>query len=312
VIGGLARGTLLWAGRSPRFRDRLSKQPVIAEAARRFVPGGGVADALGVTVDLQVLGIGTLYTWLREPVTDPAGAQAVVDHHLELLARIQDAEIAGEVSVGLAQLGLGIDEGVCLTHLRTIAGAAQAQGSFLWIDMEDGAPVDRTLDLYQRLRVTHTNTGICLGASLRRTARDVEKLLPLAPAVRLVKGARDGPRAAAFTSKKEIDANFLGLAVTLLRESRSRTGMRVALGTHDVTMVEQIAVHAAAAGIGKDAFEVHGLYGVRAKQQRWLVRSGYRVHTLIPYGDAWWDWYLRRVAERPANMLDILRQALPW
>ncbi len=172
--------------------------------------------------------------------------------------------------------------------------------------------MDRTLDLYQRLRATHTNTGVCLQAALRRTARDVERLLPLAPAVRLVKGEHPEPGSVAFASRKEVDANFLGLAVTLLRESRTRAGMRVALGTHDVGLVEQIAVHAAAAGIPKDAFQVQMLYGVRVREQRRLARSGYRVHTLIAYGDAWYGWYMRRLAERPLNVIVALRQVLPW
>ena len=136
--------------------------------------------------------------------------------------------------------------------------------------MEDSSYVDRTLDLYQRLRASHANTGICLQAYLRRTAKDVERLLPLGPAIRLVKGAYDEPKSVAFKSRKEVDANFLGLAVTMLRESRTRP-MRVGLGTHDVDLIEQIAVHAAAAGVPKDAFEVQMLYGIRAGEQRRLA-----------------------------------------
>ena len=303
---------LLRAGRDTRVRGRVTTLALVQKDRRRFVPGADIEDALGVAVDLQVLGIGTLYGRLGEPVADRAGAQAVADHHLDLLARIREAEISGELSVEPAQLGLDLDENVCLNHLRTLADAAQAQGAFLWLDMGPSATVDRTLDLYQRLRATHTNTGICLGAALRRTARDVERLLPLAPAVRLVKGGLPEPRSVAFTSSTEIDANFLALAVTLLRESRTRAGMRVALGTHDVELIEQIAVHAAAAGIPKEAFEVQMLYGVRAKEQRRLARAGYPVKTLIAYGEAWYPWYLRRIAERPVNLLVALRGVLPW
>lgn len=312
MSGGVLRKAVLRAGRDPRVRGRASTLAIVLKDRRRFVPGEDIADALGVAVDLQVLGIGTLYERLTGPVTDRAGAQAVAEHHLELLARIRDAEISGELSLDPGQLGLHLDETICLNHLRTLADAAQAQGAFLWLDMGPSATTDRTLDLYQRLRATHTNTGVCLGAGLRRTARDVERLLPLAPAVRLVKGGLPEPSSVAFTASTEIDANFLALAVTLLRESRTRAGMRVALGTHDVDLVEQIAVHAAAAGIPKDAFEVQMLYGVRAKHQRRLARAGYTVKTLIAYGDEWYPWYLRRVAERPANLLVALRGALPW
>jgi proline dehydrogenase len=311
VIHRILRRFFLLLARSTWLGERLPKVPFMARAIRRLMPGEEIADALGAAVDLQVLGIRTLYTKLGEAITDPAGAQAVHDHYLELLAKIKEAEVDGEISVKPTQLGLDIDEAVCLAHLKSLATAAQDQGSYLWIDMEDSSYVDRTLDLYQRLRATHPSTGVCLQAYLRRTAKDVERLLPIAPAVRLVKGAYDEPKAVAFRSKKEVDANFLSLAVTLVRESRTRK-MRVGLGTHDIDLVEQVATHAAAAGIPKDAFEVQMLYGIRAKEQRRLAKSGYRVAVLIAYGEAWYRWYMRRLAERPANVLFAIRQLLPW
>ena len=304
------RRALLWCARNSWLGERLPKLPFMRKAVHRFMPGEEIEDALDAAVELQVLGIGTLYTKLGEAITEAKGAQAVADHYLELLRSIKAAEIDGEISVKPTQLGLDIDEDVCFGHLRLLAAAAEAQGSYLWIDMEDSAYVDRTLDLYQRLRASHANTGICLQAYLRRTAKDLERLLPLGPDIRLVKGAYDEPDSIAFKSKREVDANFLGIAVTMLRESRTRP-MRVGLGTHDVELIEQIALHAAAAGVAKDGFEVQMLYGIRAKEQRRLARSGYRVETLIAYGGAWYRWYMRRLAERPANVLFALRQLLP-
>jgi proline dehydrogenase len=309
-VNRLMRKILLWLARNAWMRERLPRLPFMRRAVRRFMPGEEIEDALHAAVDLQVLGIGTLYTRLGENLTEMAQAQAVADHYLGLLERIRAAEIDGEISVKPTQLGLDVDEDACFELLRTLAGAAEAQGSCLWIDMEDSSYVDRTLDLYQRLRASHPRTGICLQAYLRRTAKDVERLLPIGPAIRLVKGAYDEPKAVAFRSKKEVDANFLGIAVTLLRESRTRP-IRLGLGTHDVELVEQIASHAAAAGIGKGAFEVQMLYGIRAKEQRRLARNGYRVQVLIAYGAAWYPWYMRRLAERPANVLFALRQLLP-
>ena len=186
------------------------------------------------------------------------------------------------MSVKPTQLGLDIDETVCLGHMKTLAAAAEAHGSNLWIDMEDSSYVDRTLDLYQRLRASHPSTGVCLQAYLRRTAKDVEKLLPLGPAIRLVKGAYDEPKAIAFRSKKEVDANYLSLAVILVRESRVRA-MRVGLGTHDLDLVEQVATHAAARH-PKEAFEVQMLYGVRAKEQKRLAKAGLRSRCSSPTG----------------------------
>jgi proline dehydrogenase len=309
-VNRLLRTILLWCAGNAWLGEHLPNLPFMRRAVRRFMPGEEIEDALGASVDLQVLGIGTLYTKLGEAITEAAGARAVADHYLELLERIRAAEIDGELSVKPTQLGLDLDEDLCLGHLRTLAAAAEAQGSYLWIDMEGSAYVDRTLDLYQRLRASHANTGVCLQAYLRRTARDVERLLPMGPAIRLVKGAYDEPKAIAFRSKKEVDANFLGIAVTMLRESRTRP-MRVALGTHDVELIEQIASHAAAAGVTKDAFEVQMLFGIRAREQRRLARSGYRVKTLIAYGAAWYRWYMRRLAERPANVLFAVRQLFP-
>ena len=304
------RRALLWCARNSWLGERLPKLPFMRKAVHRFMPGEEIEDALDAAVELQVLGIGTLYTKLGEAITEAKGAQAVADHYLELLRSIKAAEIDGEISIKPTQLGLDIDEDVCFGHLRLLAAAAEAQGSYLWIDMEDSAYVDRTLDLYQRLRASHANTGICLQAYLRRTTKDLERLLPLGPDIRLVKGAYDEPDSIAFKSKREVDANFLGIAVTMLRESRTRP-MRVGLGTHDVELIEQIALHAAAAGVAKDGFEVQMLYGIRAKEQRRLARSGYRVETLIAYGGAWYRWYMRRLAERPANVLFALRQLLP-
>jgi proline dehydrogenase len=309
-VNRLLRKILLWFARDAWLRERLPKLSFMRKAVRKFMPGEEIDDALGAAVDLQVLGIGTMYTKLGENITELAQAQAVADHYLGLLARIQAAEIDGEISVKLTQLGLDVDEDVCFGHLRRLAAAAQAQGSYVWIDMEDSRYVDRTLELYQRLRASQPNTGICLQAYLRRTARDVERLLPIGPAIRLVKGAYEEPKDVAFRSKREVDANFLAVAVTLLRESRNRP-MRLGLGTHDVELVEQIAGHAAAAGVGKDGFEVHMLYGIRAKEQRRLARTGHKVETLIAYGAAWYPWYMRRLAERPANVLFALRQLLP-
>ena len=304
------RKVLLWCARSTWMRERMPRLPFMQKAVRRFMPGDTIDDALGAAVDLQVLGISTIYTKLGENVTEPAGAQAVVDHYLELLRRLGSSEIDGEISVKPTQLGLDVDEDACFANLVALAAAAEAQGSYLWIDMEDSSYVDRTLDLYQRLRASHARTGICLQAYLRRTAKDVERLLPINPAIRLVKGAYDEPKAVAFRTKREVDANYLGVAVTLLRETRTRP-LRVGLGTHDVELVAQIASHAAAAGIPKDAFEVQMLFGIRAREQRALARAGYRVQTLIAYGAAWYPWYMRRLAERPANVLFALRQLLP-
>jgi proline dehydrogenase len=309
-VSGLLRRVLLWFARNAWLRERLPRLPFMRRAVRRFMPGETSDDALAAAFDLHVLGIGSLYTRLGENITELAQAEGVADHYVDLFDRIRDRELDGEISVKLTQLGLDVDIEACYGHLVRLAEHAEATGSYLWIDMEGSSYVDVTLDLFERLRAGHPRTGICLQAYLRRTAADVERLLPLEPAIRLVKGAYDEPRSIAFRSKREVDASYLGLAVTLLRESRSRS-LRVGLGTHDVELVEQIAEHARAAGLERTAFEVQMLYGIRPREQRRLAREGYRVQVLIAYGSAWYPWYMRRLAERPANVLFALRQLLP-
>ena len=175
--------------------------------------------------------------------------------------------------------------------------------------MEDSSYVDRTLAIFQRLRREgHQRTGVCIQSYLRRTPADVERLLPLGPAIRMVKGAYDEKADVAYRTRPEIDAAFVALSVTILRVG---TDARLGLGTHDVRLIEQIADQAAAAGIGRDAFEVQMLYGIRTDQQRRLAGAGYRVRVLIAYGDSWYPWYVRRLAERPANVIFALRQLLP-
>jgi proline dehydrogenase len=304
------RRVLLWLARNGWMREHLPNVPFMQRAVRRFMPGETIEDALNAAFELQVLGIGTIYTRLGENITDLDQATAVADHYVELLDRIKAAEIDGEISVKPTQLGLDVKAEACFELCARLAQHAEATGSFLWIDMEDSSYVEGTIVLYERLRALHPRVGICLQAYLHRTAADVERLLPLNPAIRLVKGAYDEPADVALRTRREVDANFLAVAVTLLREGRTRP-VRLGLGTHDVELVRQIVEHAAAAGVGKEAFEVEMLYGIRAGEQRRLARSGYRVQTLIAYGAAWYPWYMRRLAERPANVLFALRQLLP-
>lgn len=199
---------------------------------------------------------------------------------------------------------------ICFGHLERIAAHAAAKGSYLWIDMEASDYVEATIRLYERLRAVQPRTGICLQAYLHRTADDLARLMPLDPAIRLVKGAYDEPAAIAYRSRRSVDASFLGLAVRMLLDGRGRP-IRLGLGTHDVSLIEQIAEQVRPEGIGLDGFEVEMLYGIREDQQRRMAAQGYRVQSLISYGEHWYPWYVRRLAERPANLAFALRQLLP-
>ena len=304
------RRVFLWAARNRWLKERLPRLRFMRRAVRRFMPGETLEDALAAALPLEAAGIGTMYTRLGENLENLAAADEVADHYIEAMDKIVAAGITGELSVKPTQLGLDHDAEVCLAHLVRIAEHAAAAGSYLWIDMEGSAYVDATIELYEKLRATQPRTGICLQAYLRRTAADFERLRPLDPAIRLVKGAYDEKESIAYRSRSSVDASYVGLAVGFLLDSRDRP-IRLGLGTHDVGLIEQIAEQVGAAGIGRDRFEVEMLYGIRTDQQFRLARAGYRVQALIAYGEHWYPWYMRRLAERPANVWFALRQMLP-
>jgi proline dehydrogenase len=274
------------------------------------MPGETLEDALGAALPLQAAGIDTMYTRLGENLGHVAEAEEVAAHYLDAIDKIVAAGITGEVSVKPTQLGLDLDPEICLAHLVRIAERAAAAGSYLWIDMEGSAYTEATIALYERLRATQPRTGICLQAYLKRTAADFERLRPLDPAIRLVKGAYDEKESIAFRDRRNVDSNFVGLSVAFLLSGRGRPTL-LSLGTHDVTLIEQIAEQVGPAGIGRDGFQVSMLYGIRADEQYRLKKAGYRVQTLIAYGEYWYPWYMRRLAERPANVWFALRQMLP-
>jgi proline dehydrogenase len=177
--------------------------------------------------------------------------------------------------------------------------------------MEGSAYVEGTVAFYERLKASHPNVGLCLQAYLKRTAADIRRLLPLSPRIRLVKGAYAEPATIAYQARPDVDANYLALTVTMLEAAKAGTDIRIGLGTHDVRLIEQAAQHASALGLPKVVFEVQMLYGIRMDQQRRLATEGYLVRDLIAYGEAWYPWYMRRLAERPANVIFALRQMLP-
>jgi proline dehydrogenase len=304
------RRLFLWAARNGWLRDHLPRMRFMRRAVRRFMPGETLESALDAAAPLQAAGIGTMYTKLGENLESIAEADAVADHYIAVLDAIKDRGLAGEISVKPTQLGLDLDEDRALAHVTRLAAHAATTGSYVWIDMEGSTYIETTIRLYERVRAVEPRTGLCLQAYLRRTAADVERLRPLDPAIRLVKGAYDEPASIAFRDKREVDTSYHDLAVSFLTEGRGRP-IRLGLGTHDVALIERIAAAVAPAGIGRDGFEIEMLYGIRTAEQFRLARDGYRVQTLIAYGDAWYPWYMRRLAERPANVTFAIRSLLP-
>jgi proline dehydrogenase len=298
------RQLLLWMARNRFLKRWLPRIWFVRRATRRFMPGETVEEALDAAEFFRPLQIGVLFTQLGENLSDLSEAQAVADHyHDKIAARGMD----GEISVKPTQLGLDLDRDAALRHLADLADHAARGSGLLWLDMEGSAYTEATLDLYRSLKETHDNIGICLQAYLRRTPADVHALLPLQPAIRLVKGAYDEPSAIAFRRRDEVSAAYQSLCALMLPHA-AKGDLRLGLGTHDTALIQRISAHAAGVGIGKDAFEIEMLYGIRQDEQLRLAKEGYRVLALIAYGQAWYAWYMRRLAERPANVWFALRQ----
>jgi proline dehydrogenase len=302
------RALLLWMARNRWLRDRLPKLWFARRAVRRFMPGEDVESALAAGSKFQVEGLASMYTRLGENLTAIGEADEVASHYLGVLDQIAARKLDGEVSVKLTQLGFDLDEARTMEHASMLAAKAAETGRTLWVDMEGSAYAEGTIAFYERLKAAHPNTGLCLQSYLRRTAADIRRLMPLEPRIRLVKGAYAEPAAIAYQSRHDVDANYLALAVAMLDALKAGSKIQIGLGTHDVRLIEQAAEHAAALGLPKTSFEVQMLYGIRMDQQRRLAHEGFSVRDLIAYGEAWYPWYMRRLAERPANVLFALRQ----
>jgi len=304
----MMRRLLLWMARNRWLRDHLPKLWFARRAVRRFMPGEDPESALDAAVKFKAEGISSEFTRLGENVTRMDEGDAVAEHYLGLLDDIKARGLDGEVSVKLTQLGYDIDVERTLAHTQRLADRAGEHGKTLWIDMEGSAYAEGTIAFYERLKATHANSGLCLQSYLHRTTADIQRLLPLSPQIRLVKGAYAESPTIAYQSRQDVDANYVAVARSMLDAMHGGATVRLGLGTHDVRLIEQIAEHATALGLPKTAFEVQMLYGIRMDQQRRLAGEGYLVRDLIAYGEAWYPWYMRRLAERPANVLFALRQ----
>ena len=304
------RRLLLWMARNRFLRTTLPKLWFAKRAVRRFMPGEDSGSALDAALKFKADGITSEFTRLGENVTSLDEADAVVDHYLALWDDIAARGLDGEISVKLTQLGYDLDVERTLEQTRRLAAKAGEQGRTLWVDMEGSDYCEGTISFYERLKSTHPNAGLCLQAYLHRTLGDVQRLLPLDPAIRLVKGAYAEPASIALQKKQEVDTNFVAVAVALLEGAKAGRTVRLGLGTHDVRLIQQIAEQATAMGLPKTSFEVQMLYGIRMDEQRRLASEGYLVRDLIAYGEAWYPWYMRRLAERPANVIFALRQMI--
>jgi proline dehydrogenase len=303
---GLARNALLWISESRKLRESLPKNPFIRKAVSRFMPGEQLEDALQAAERLKEQSIRTVFTHLGENVTNESEAEQVSKDYLDVLDQIHRRNLDTYISLKLTQLGLDLSEDLCLTNLEPIVEKARSLNTIIWFDMEQSSYVDRTISIYKKVHTKYSNVGLCLQAYLYRTERDLEDLFPLAPTIRLVKGAYKEPEAIAYRKKSDVDANYFRLTRKMLE--RVRVGVRVAVATHDMRLTQLIQREAQQMGLSKKDYEFQLLYGIQAGHQLGLARDGYRVRVLISYGTYWFPWYVRRLAERPANVFFVVRK----
>jgi proline dehydrogenase len=299
------RRILVSASENEWLRERAPRYRFIRSAAARFLPGEDVEAAMGAARRLARDGISTLLTYLGENVRDRSESEAVTNQYLALLDGIRAEQLPAEISVKLTQLGLDVDRELCYANLAKLL--EHAGSATVWIDMEQSAYVDRTLELYERAQKVYRQTGVCLQAYLYRTEKDLASLVARGASVRLVKGAYNEPREIAYALKEEVDRSYFRLAQLLLGKEALRLGVRAVIATHDRKLITRIIEWAARQGISKTQLEFAMLYGIQRTEQLRLAREGYRSDVLISYGTSWFPWYMRRLAERPANAFFVLR-----
>ena len=302
------RSLLLAASENRWMRANATRLPVFRRAVTRFMPGEHLEDAVAAADTLrQQDGIATILTRLGENVGEMSEADAVAAHYLAAYDRIETRHLDAQISVKLTQLGLDIDRDRCRAHVMALAERAAAQGAMLWIDMEQHGYVDATLDLYHDVFAHHRNVGVCLQAYLYRTEADLQRILEAGGGVRLVKGAYKEPPTVAYPKKSDVDTSYLSLAKTMLAAEAHANGFRAVFGTHDTAIIASLQQHAATTGVSKDDYEFALLYGIQRSVQQRLARDGHRLRVLISYGEYWFPWYMRRLAERPANVWFVAR-----
>ncbi|RMH74586.1 MAG: proline dehydrogenase, partial [Calditrichaeota bacterium] len=260
------RTFLLWASENSWLRERATKWSFVRRAVRRFMPGETVDDAIRAAKALQEKGIATVFTELGENITHLSEAEAVADHYSTVLERLAAEKVDGEISLKLTHLGLDLSPEKTYALFRAIAQKAHRLNNFVWIDMESSAYTDVTIEFYERARKEFANTGLCVQAYLYRTEEDIRRLMPLSPAIRLVKGAYREPKEIAFPGKKEVDENYYRLALRLLQATREN-GIRVAYATHDMGLIGRIREQAEQMGMAPNDLEVQMLYGIRTREQ---------------------------------------------
>lgn len=281
--------------------------PLTRKMTRRFVAGEELGEAEAAVRDLNAHGITASLDLLGENVYTAAEAEAAGDAYVDILRRIQAAGLDTNVSLKLTQMGLDVDPELCYRITSRVLDVARETGNFVRLDMEGSAYTERTLTMFERLFAAYgrDTVGIVLQAYLYRTEADVDAMIARGARVRLCKGAYLEPEAVAYPEKADVDASYVRCMEKLMA-----AGHYPGLATHDEAIIARAKAFAAENGIGSERFEFQMLYGIRRDLQEALVKEGYRMRCYVPYGAQWYPYFMRRLAERPANVLFVLKGAL--
>lgn len=298
----LARAVLLRLSNSPVAERFVRRSRASAGLVRRFIAGETLDSACAVVRDLNAAGMSATLDYLGENVTNPAEARASVETCLRTQNAIRERGLNANVSVKLTQLGLDIDTDLATENLRAVVENGERLGQFVRIDMESSAHTERTLAVHRSLWQSHRNVGIVLQSYLYRTDADLEAAIAQGIRVRLVKGAYDEPASVAYRKKTDVDAAFLRQAKRLLD-----AGDYPAIATHDERLIRGCQEHAASIGLSLASYEFQMLYGIRRDLQTALCGLGHPVRIYTPYGEKWYGYMMRRLAERPANLWFIVK-----
>jgi proline dehydrogenase len=304
------RSTLLTLSHRKALGRLATRVPVTRPMVRRFISGETLDEALPAIRRLHEAGMGTTVDVLGESVTHAADAEAAADRYLGLLDALSGTELDRNVSLKPSQMGLAIDPALARANVGRIVGRAIETGAFVRIDMEEHTTTDATLDLWRAVRSAGAredaaggaDVGVVIQAALRRSDRDVDAVIEAGGRVRLCKGAYKEPHSVAYAEKAEVDEAYERLMLRLMR-----SGRYPALATHDVRLIKRAIEVAKAEGIARDSFEFQMLYGIRRDLQEELVAAGWRVRVYVPFGGEWYPYFMRRLAERPANVSFLLR-----
>lgn len=295
------RKILLWASKNAFLKEKVPEMFFVKKALKKFMPGENISDAISAANNFKEFNIPAVLTHLGENLKNISEAEKVTKHYLSVIDKIYESKLNIEISLKLTQLGLDLSYEKALENFKKILDKAEKLKNVVWIDMESSFYVDTTLKFYKKIKENYSNAGLCLQAYLYRTKNDLNNLLNINPNIRLVKGAYKEPENIAFKNKNDVDNNYFELSKILMEKVKS-DNIRSAFGTHDEILHKKIFRYAEKIDLTKNKIEIQMLYGIKPALQKKLAAEDHDIKVLISYGEFWYPWYMRRLAERPANV----------